>query len=392
MGQDTLAAPRGTARPDVHARAARIDTLLVCGMVVGPLFPIVAAIQALAVEGSTRAASDQLAERRGSRVGPGRELRAGRGARWRSRSGRAASSTTVRVGPGARAARRRPRTDPGGRLHGDPSLGFPPGTPDGTPRTSAGTPSPTASGSRSRSSRSRWRASCSPGGSRRSDGADGPCTRSRRRSSRSRSACGRTRMARACGTSPRPWSCPRGRRRSRAGSAGRISMSRTRPGTEGSTRGRSLRGCSCRWTASPSRPRVGRSRTSTTSSGRRWGADGDLGRDPARQENVRGVRGVLAGRGRAVRRLHQRDAEVRGLDDADVGGMEELDAAAGRPRRVGRRVEAGAGQGHLDHRERHAGADVARRGPRRRATTAALSTIVVGRGKRLFEGLRTRSR
>lgn len=122
MGQDVLAVGSGTARADGReARAARTNALLVCGMLLGPLFLVVATVQAFAIEGfDLSVPSDQPAQRRGSGVDPDGQLRGGRGARARVRARRSRGPRRrSRQDVGAAAARRlRGRPGPGRRLRG----------------------------------------------------------------------------------------------------------------------------------------------------------------------------------------------------------------------------------------------------------------------------------
>lgn len=136
MEQDVLIAPSGAGRADVPQTGARTDALLACGIVVGPLFVVVASIQALAVEGfdlgrhpiSLLSAGDlgwiQTANfvvagalALAFAVGARRAIAGGPGRTW-------GPVLLGGYGIGLVLA---------GVFTADPSLGFPPGTPDGIP-------------------------------------------------------------------------------------------------------------------------------------------------------------------------------------------------------------------------------------------------------------------
>lgn len=137
MGQDVLAVGSGTARADGReARAARTNALLVCGMLLGPLFLVVATLQAFAIEGFDLS------------VHPISLLSAGDLGWIQMANFAVAGVLALAFALGAREV----LVDGPGRTWGplllggygiglviagvfaaDPSLGFPPGTPDGMP-------------------------------------------------------------------------------------------------------------------------------------------------------------------------------------------------------------------------------------------------------------------
>jgi hypothetical protein len=136
MGQDVLAAPSRNARAEVSGKRAHADGLLVCGMVVGPLFLVIAAVQAFTIDGfdlgrhpiSLLSAGDhgwiQVANFAVAgalallfAAGARRVLVDGPGRTW-------APLLLGGYGIGLILA---------GVFAADPALGFPPGTPDGTP-------------------------------------------------------------------------------------------------------------------------------------------------------------------------------------------------------------------------------------------------------------------
>ena len=93
-----------------------------------------------------------------------------------------------------------------------------------------------------------------------------------------------------------------------------------------------------------------------------------------RPTNVRGLRqGVAVDRGRSrIRRQDELDAQVRRLEDARVGGLEQLDGAVRRPGRRRRRAEATVLRRHPRGRQRAARAGPPAARPRRRAAADGL--------------------
>ena len=111
-----------------------------------------------------------------------------------------------------------------------------------------------------------------------------------------------------------------------------------------------------------------------------------LRRPAARSPHLRDVRRfVAAARQRGAERgLDEQHAQVRGVDDAGVAGVEQLHSDRGRRRRGPHATQTGGRQGHHRQRQRRAGPDASSRPPARR-TSAFRPPGRRGLGVRLFD-------